>query len=62
MRGAPAVRQEEEPDAGVLEVGPTVQLGYVSQTRRGLDPNKSVFQEVSQARAPWEARERHIGT
>jgi len=42
------IAQEEQPDSGSLEVGSTVELGYVSQTRRGLDPNKSVFQEISQ--------------
>jgi ATP-binding cassette ChvD family protein len=36
----------EKPDGGSLEVGETVQLAYVDQTRT-LDGNKTVYQEVS---------------
>jgi ATPase subunit of ABC transporter with duplicated ATPase domains len=35
---------QEKPDAGTLRVGPTVQLGYVDQSRDALDPNKTVWQ------------------
>ena len=38
---------QETPDAGALKVGPTVQLGYVDQSRDSLDPNKTVWQEIS---------------
>src|SRR5258707_9261050 len=38
---------QEKPDAGTLKVGPTVQLGYVDQSRDSLDPNKTVYQEIS---------------
>jgi len=38
---------EEQPDAGTLEVGQTVELAYVDQSRDQLDPEKSVFDEVS---------------
>jgi ATP-binding cassette ChvD family protein len=38
---------DESPDAGTLEVGQTVQLSYVDQSRAALDPNKTVFDEVS---------------
>jgi len=37
----------EQPDGGVLRVGDTVQLGYVDQSRDSLDPNKTVWEEVS---------------
>ncbi len=39
---------EDAPDEGVLEVGNTVTLGYVDQSRSGLDPKKSVYEEISQ--------------
>jgi len=39
---------EAEPDGGVLKLGDTVKAGYVSQTRDGLDPQKTVYQEISQ--------------
>ncbi len=38
---------QEEPDAGSMRVGDTVKLGYVDQSRDSLDPNKTVWQEVS---------------
>jgi len=37
----------EESDGGSLEVGGTVRLAYVDQSRDGLDGAKTVFQEVS---------------
>ena len=37
---------EEKPDAGTLRLGDTVQVGYVDQSRE-LDPNKSVFDEIT---------------
>jgi ATP-binding cassette ChvD family protein len=38
---------QEKPDAGTLTVGDTVQLSYVDQFRDSLDPNKTVFDEIS---------------
>jgi ATP-binding cassette ChvD family protein len=38
---------EEKPDSGELRVGSTVELGYVDQNRDALDPNKSVYEEIS---------------
>jgi ATP-binding cassette ChvD family protein len=38
---------DEKPDAGELRVGSTVQLAYVDQFRDALDPEKTVWQEVS---------------
>jgi energy-dependent translational throttle protein EttA len=37
---------EEQPDAGTVRVGETVQLGYVDQSRT-LDPDKSIWEEIS---------------
>jgi len=37
----------EKPDAGTIRVGETVKLGYVDQSRDALDPNKTVWQEIS---------------
>jgi sulfate-transporting ATPase len=37
----------EQPDAGTLRVGDTVNLGYVDQSRDSLDDKKSVWQEIS---------------
>ncbi|MGH3624488.1 MAG: energy-dependent translational throttle protein EttA [Sciscionella sp.] len=38
----------EQPDAGSLRVGETVKLSYVDQNRSGIDPNKTVWQVVSE--------------
>ena len=38
---------EEQLDSGTLELGQTVELAYVDQSRDHLDPEKSVFDEVS---------------
>ncbi|MBA2919300.1 energy-dependent translational throttle protein EttA [Sphingomonas sp. MAH-20] len=38
---------QEKPDSGEIDIGPTVQLGYVDQSRDALDPNKNVWEEVS---------------
>jgi ATP-binding cassette ChvD family protein len=38
---------QEEPDAGELKVGQTVKISYVDQSRGGIDPNKNVWEVVS---------------
>jgi energy-dependent translational throttle protein EttA len=37
----------EEPDAGTLRIGETVQMSYVDQSRDALDPDKTVWEEIS---------------
>jgi len=38
---------QEQPDAGSLKLGETVELAYVDQSRDALDPDKTVWQEIS---------------
>ena len=38
---------QEKPDAGAITVGDSVKLGYVDQSRDALDPNKTIWQEIS---------------
>jgi ATP-binding cassette ChvD family protein len=38
---------QEKPDSGTITLGETVQLSYVDQSRDSLDPNKNVWQEIS---------------
>jgi ATP-binding cassette ChvD family protein len=38
---------QEKPDAGTIKIAETVQLGYVDQSRDALDPNKTVWEEIS---------------
>ncbi len=37
----------EQPDQGTVKVGETVKLSYVDQSRDALDPNKTIWQEIS---------------
>ncbi|WP_046060975.1 energy-dependent translational throttle protein EttA [Methylotuvimicrobium alcaliphilum] len=37
----------EKPDSGTVTIGQTVQLAYVDQMRDNLDPNKTVWEEIS---------------
>jgi len=39
---------DEKPDSGTLEVGETVQLAYVDQSRDALDAKKTVWEEISE--------------
>jgi sulfate-transporting ATPase len=38
---------QEPPDAGAIQVGDTVQLSYVDQSRDDLRPDRTVFQEIT---------------
>jgi sulfate-transporting ATPase len=38
---------QESPDGGTLKVGSTVEIAYVDQSRETLDPEKTVYQEIS---------------
>ena len=38
---------QEQPDSGTIEIGETVRLAYVDQSRDHLDPTKNVWEEIS---------------
>ncbi|MFD2110910.1 energy-dependent translational throttle protein EttA [Thiorhodococcus fuscus] len=38
---------QEQPDAGTLRVGETVQVAYVDQSRDALDDSKTIWEEIS---------------
>jgi ATP-binding cassette ChvD family protein len=38
---------QETPDSGEIDIGPTVHLGYVDQSRDHLDGSKNVWEEIS---------------
>jgi ATP-binding cassette ChvD family protein len=38
---------QEKPDSGEIDIGPTVHLGYVDQSRDHLDGSKNVWEEIS---------------
>jgi energy-dependent translational throttle protein EttA len=38
---------QEQPDSGEIRIGETVKLAYVDQSRDALDPNKTIWEEIS---------------
>jgi ATP-binding cassette ChvD family protein len=53
---------EETPDAGALELGDTVQLAYVDQSRDALDPLKTVWEEISEGAEELKVGERSVNS
>ena len=53
---------EEQPDAGVLRVGDTVQLAYVDQSRADLDPASTVWKEISGGHDTIELGKREVNS
>ena len=51
----------EEPDSGSIKIGETVKLAYVDQSRT-LDPQKTVYEEISQGADTLELGKRKINT
>ena len=41
------ITEQEKPDSGEIRIGDTVDLGYVDQSRDSLNPDKTVWEEIS---------------
>ncbi len=41
------ITEQETPDAGTIRIGNTVKLAYIDQSRDALDPNKSIWEMIS---------------
>jgi ATP-binding cassette ChvD family protein len=52
----------EQPDAGSIEIGDTVHLGYVDQSRDALAPNKNVWEEISGGVDVFKLGKHEVGT
>ncbi len=52
----------EKPDKGVIKIGETVKLGYVDQSRDALDPDATIFHEISEGAEHMLIGERSIMT
>ncbi|SHG10485.1 ATP-binding cassette protein, ChvD family [Fodinibius roseus] len=52
---------EEEPDSGRIEIGESVELGYVNQ-KRPLDPGKTIWEEISDGREVVKLGNREINS
>jgi energy-dependent translational throttle protein EttA len=44
------VMGKEKPDSGDIDIGPTVKIAAVDQSREGLDNSKTVFDEIAEGR------------
>jgi energy-dependent translational throttle protein EttA len=53
---------QEQPDAGSLRLGETVQIGYVDQSRDALAAEKSVWEEITGARDTVELGKREVAS
>ncbi|MDP8994448.1 MAG: energy-dependent translational throttle protein EttA [Pseudomonadota bacterium] len=53
---------QEQPDTGRLEIGDTVHLGYVDQSRDALDPKKTVWEEISDGLDVFRLGKHEVGT
>ena len=51
---------QETPDSGTLRVGPSVKLAYVDQARASLDPEKTVYEAVSEGRETVQLGSREV--
>ena len=48
------------PDEGAIHIGPTVEIGYVDQSRDSLDPERTVYQEITDDREFIEVGRREV--
>ncbi len=53
---------QETPDAGTLRIGDTVHIGYVDQSRDALNPQKTVWEEISGGEEELELGKRKIAS
>ncbi len=53
---------EESPDGGAIELGETVQLAYVDQSRDALDAAKTVWEEISEGYEHLKVGDREVNS
>jgi energy-dependent translational throttle protein EttA len=53
---------EEKPDSGTIRLGDTVKLAYVEQSRETLDPEKTIWEAISEGRDTIELGSRSINS
>jgi ATP-binding cassette ChvD family protein len=52
----------EQPDSGTLELGDSVAIGYVDQSRDALDPDKTLWEEISNGKDHIEVGKRTVAS
>jgi ATPase subunit of ABC transporter with duplicated ATPase domains len=53
---------QEAPDSGVIRVGDTVKLAYVDQSRDALDPEKSIWEVISDGQDTLQLGNRQVNS
>ena len=53
---------QEEPSSGSIRIGPTVKLAYVDQSRDVLDPNKNIWEMISEGLDTIKLGEREVNS
>jgi energy-dependent translational throttle protein EttA len=53
---------QEQPDAGTLRIGETVELAYVDQSRDALDADKNVWEEISGGQDQFKLGDRTVNS
>jgi ATP-binding cassette ChvD family protein len=53
---------QEEPDSGTLNIGATVKLAYVDQSRDSLDGDKTIWEEISGGEEMMQLGEREVNS
>src|SRR5215216_2939921 len=53
---------QEQPDSGAIRIGETVTLAYVDQSRDALDPNKTIWEEISGGTDTIELGQRQVNS
>src|SRR5215475_657781 len=56
------ITEQEEPDGGKFRVGQTVKLAYVDQSRDTLDPDKSIWEEISDSQETIQLGNRQVNS
>lgn len=51
---------KEKPDSGTLKLGETVKLAYVDQARDQIDPNKNVYEAISEGQETLRLGQREV--
>jgi sulfate-transporting ATPase len=56
------ITNQEKADSGAIRIGETVKLAYVDQSRDRLDPEKTIWQEISEAREILQLGNREVNS
>ena len=53
---------QEEPSSGSIRIGPTVKLAYIDQSRDVLDPNKNIWEMISEGMDTIQLGDRQVNS